>query len=258
MYLRFFGQDNISGYHTLWEKKHSVDPHQDPRAVYATTQSHKKHPCMTSVAGPMPKMPLFTKSGTPRLWSPMHNRWLTAKEKAASMGVPSTPELAKAARMPEALVQPMPAAGRWHQRVGNGFFIPNIGMAVCAVLAKIRFRSTVATGAAPLSETAAVATGTAPNSETAVQSLKVGAIAGGKIDMELVVQGRFFDVIASCEKVYEGRIRTAKLKALKPGSVIAIKDSESNQTVLTEVSGPVESFDTFHAMLAGLAGILPV
>ena len=80
----------------------------------------------------------MTKSGTVKLMSgfPANDtttpvRWMTAREKLAASGLAVTQDMATVAGLTSPVDWQMPAG--WHQRVGNGNFLPNLGMVKMAI-----------------------------------------------------------------------------------------------------------------------------
>jgi len=63
-------------------------------------------------------------------WSPHHERWMLAREKAACMGFPVYEDLAKRAKVPEDLLTVEHAAA-----VGNAMHVANVGMVMLATMA---------------------------------------------------------------------------------------------------------------------------
>ena len=92
-------------------------------------------------------LPTFTCVGTPLVWIPSKKRWLTAREKAAFMGNPVFPHLAKAAGYSEApdfdvILKSGSQGATAHAAIGNAMFVPNVGCICLAAMACIELVST--------------------------------------------------------------------------------------------------------------------
>lgn len=82
-------------------------------------------------------LPTLLHRGTPRIWYPLRNRWMTVNEKLAHMGLPSAPALAETLQIPVIKGQELQQG---HGLVGNGMHMPNIGMIIFSVLACVELR----------------------------------------------------------------------------------------------------------------------
>ena len=127
--LTVWEQLNLEGYAQLWKSKFGTNPHEDGRAVVATSQSFQKRPTMAHADG---SFPTLLASGTPRLWSFSRRRWMTAREQASIQGLPVRRDVAAALKVPELDILGM---DKPHKLVGNGMHLPNVGMFQCAVMA---------------------------------------------------------------------------------------------------------------------------
>jgi hypothetical protein len=114
-----------------WQQKHSFDPATDPRAKFVTSQSDVLRETMETEDG---TCPCWTKSGTPRVWVSSLGRWVTAREKANSMGFPVFANTAQAAGVPVLDCETMP---HLHATLGNSMCVFNILMVLVAVLASV-------------------------------------------------------------------------------------------------------------------------
>jgi len=116
--------------------------------VFALSQNPSVLKCWTTALG---AFPTFTHGGTPRLWLPSQERWLTSAAKLALMGIPIHPQLATAAGVPLLDLQKWDADFRHlgkmpglhlHGLAGNGMVCGVVGIVLASVLSCVRFRPT--------------------------------------------------------------------------------------------------------------------
>jgi hypothetical protein len=124
-------KSNLLIYEKRWQQKHNFDPATDPRAKFVISQSAVWRETMATEDG---TCPCWTKSGTPRVWVSSLGRWVTAREKANSMGFPVFANTAQAARVPVLDCETMP---HLHATLGNSMCVFNILMVLVAVLASV-------------------------------------------------------------------------------------------------------------------------
>ena len=108
-----------------------------PPPVFALGQSATKQPTMV---GPGENLPCFTKSGTSRLWNDSLGRWMCAREKAAASGLAVCQQQCDVAKIP--FFVDWTSDFGWHQRVGNGQQLQNVGLVLLAMLCKLRLKPT--------------------------------------------------------------------------------------------------------------------
>ena len=105
-----------------WVAKHGVEPRLDPECCFNLAQTPEYTHASQS-------LPTFTR-GSGRLWSPSRARWLLPRERAAAMGFPVYPDLARAALVELDTVTNLGPK----YAVGNAMHVANLGCILATVL----------------------------------------------------------------------------------------------------------------------------
>jgi len=124
---------NLVDYKLGWRKKMGTDANTDPNAVFVLSQSPENHWSSSRKDG---SFPTILKTSSQRKWSPARRRWHTCKESGSLMGWPTRPDLAEAIGLP---LVPCDAIHHFHELLGDGQHLPNMGIAILSILTSIQF-----------------------------------------------------------------------------------------------------------------------
>ena len=113
-----------------WQRKHGVAPDSSQRCVFDLGDSP-----LYKAPGDGAMLPTLRKRSTP-WWSPQRGRWMTPREKAACMGFPVYPDLARAARV---AVDEITGRDSTAASIGNAMHVASVGLVILAALAAVEW-----------------------------------------------------------------------------------------------------------------------
>lgn len=123
----------LQGYVRKWEQRNGIAAQLDPKAFFAVAQSDEE---MWTASNPTTgQCPTFRHSGTGRIWSELHHRWVTGDEKLNSLGFPCYSDTAGAASVHQIDTRLMTQT---HSMAGNSMNCHVLAVVLTATLASVR------------------------------------------------------------------------------------------------------------------------